>query len=524
MEKSKVKKSLILSGLIGTGGFFFAKLISLLYVIPLSTILGSVTYTGYYGTAYRIYSYFLNVFSAGFPFAVATLVAKYSSLKDAKTVMIIKKMSIGFLALTGFIGMVTMIALSGVLSPVMASTTNPENIKIMRTILCILGIAIFFVPVLSAYRGFIQGRKEIGEYAFSQTFEQIFRVAFLLGTSCLIVYGFGWERKWALYASVTSTVVAAIAGLIQIFFFDKKNSKDLVMQAKVQTKEALQAKALFREFILLAIPYLVVAILGYSDDIFNSIFLPLGLKDGRYSLHQIDTIKSAMNYAGTKITAIPMILAPGFTAAIIPHISSAIVEKNYKLVRKNVVDCLNIIFYLGLVISFCIFVYAEPLTYTLFAPDDIQLSANVLKWLALEAFAGTLLPVITNLMMALKLQKHVLRRLLIYTIIKGGLMLPLMKVFGYPGAILSSVVAFIYLSYFNLREIKKIYKIPVKGMIQKLFFIGIGMLALWGVSSILTHFGLGGIADPFLCPLDSIIYFYIRIIFSYKEYVFVIML
>ena len=490
MEKSKVKNSIILSGLIGTGGFFFAKLISLLYVIPLSTILGSVTYTGYYGTAYRIYSYFLNVFSAGFPFAVATLVAKYSALKDYKTVLVVKKISIGFLALAGFVGMIFMMSLSGVLAPVMANTTNPENIKIMQTILCILGVAIFLVPVLSAYRGFIQGRKEIGEYAFSQTFEQIFRVGFLLSVSCLLVYGLGMERKWALYASVTSTVIAAIAGLIQIFFFEKKNSAEMVQEAARQEQRAIQTKKLFKEFVMLAIPYLLVAIFGYSDDIFNSVFLPIGLENGNYTIHEIDTIKSAMNYAGTKLTAIPMILAPGFTAAIIPHISTALVDNNIKLIRKNVTDCLNIILYLGLSISFCLFVYAKPLTYTLFAPDDLELSANVLKWLSIEAFFGTLLPVVTNLMMALKLRKNVLKRLAMYTILKGVLMIPLMNLMGYAGAVMSSFISAIYLVAFNMKDIQKAYHISIKEILHKLVFIVIGLLGLWLSAFLLSKIGL----------------------------------
>ncbi len=40
------------------------------------------------------------------------------------------------------------------------------------------------------------------EYAFSQAFEQIFRVGFLLSAACLIVYGLHIERRWALYTSV----------------------------------------------------------------------------------------------------------------------------------------------------------------------------------------------------------------------------------------------------------------------------------------------------------------------------------
>ena len=495
MEKSKIKKSIILSGLIGTGGFFFAKLISLLYVIPLSTILGSNTYTAYYGTAYRIYSYFLNIFSAGFPLAVATLVAKYSTLHDTKTVLLIKKISIAFLSLTGFVGMILFISLSGVLSPIMASTNNPENIKVMQTILIILGIAIFFVPILSAYRGYIQGRKEIGEYAFSQTFEQIFRVGFLLIASCFLVYGLGWKRKWALYASVSSTVIAAVVGLIQIIIYDKKHSKQLIEDANKQENHMVSFRPLFREFILIAIPYLIVAVLGYSDDIFNSILLPLGLKSGFYSLEQIDTITTAFNFSGTKILAIPMILAPGFISAIIPHISSALTEKNLKLVRKNIIDCLDIILYLSLPICFCIFVYAGPIIYTLFNPSDIALSTSVLEWLSIEALSSTIMPVIVNIMMTLKLRKSVLRKLVVSTAIKGITMVPLMNLLGFKGAIIASLLNSLYLACSCLRDMHKKFNISFKATMHKILLIIISILGLWITSYLLTKLGIGGIND-----------------------------
>ena len=40
-KKNSVKNSVIISGLIGTGGLFVAKLLGLVYSIPFSSILGS---------------------------------------------------------------------------------------------------------------------------------------------------------------------------------------------------------------------------------------------------------------------------------------------------------------------------------------------------------------------------------------------------------------------------------------------------------------------------------------------------
>ena len=74
-RSSRIKKSIVLSGLVGTGGLFIAKMLGLVYSIPLSSILGSDAYMSYYGNAYRIYNYILNICTAGFPLAVATVIS-----------------------------------------------------------------------------------------------------------------------------------------------------------------------------------------------------------------------------------------------------------------------------------------------------------------------------------------------------------------------------------------------------------------------------------------------------------------
>lgn len=488
-KKSSVKNSVIISGLIGTGGLFVAKLLGLVYSIPFSSILGSEAYMGYYGQAYNIYSYVLNVFTAGFPFAVATLVARYTVLKDAKTVLLVKKISLSFLAVTGFIGMLILMASAGFLAPLMVE----EDPEIMANVIRILSVAIFLVPVLSAFRGFYQGMKEMEEYAFSQAFEQLFRVGFLLSAACLIVYVFGWERKWALYASVLSTSVAAIAAIAQIVHFDRIHCKPIIEQAAVQKEKPVDSKKLLKEFFVLAIPYLIVAILGYSDSIYNAVLLPTGLRLHNYTSDQITTIISATTYVGVKLTAIPMILAPGFTAALIPHISSALAQKNYKLAKKNVLDCLNIIFYIALPVSFCIFAYAEPLFFTLFHNEDLQLCTYVTQWLSIEGFFGTLTPVVTNIMMALELKRNVLKRLLVCTLIKGLTMVPLVWILGFPGAVISSTLGYLYLLYYNFKEIHIVYGINYHKTGIIIVRVCIGIVGLWITSLLLTQIGLGGV-------------------------------
>ena len=487
-RSSAAKKSIIVGGLIGTGGLFVSKLIGLAYTIPFSYILQSEAYQSVYAQSYNIYAYLLTIFQSGVPFAVATLVARYIALEDAKSVILVKKIAFAILGLTGFVGMILLFTLSNVIAPAMVA----KNADIMANCLKILSLAIFLVPVLSAFRGYYQGLKEMEEYAFSQAFEQVFRVAFLLSAACLVVYAFGWDKKYALYAAVMSTSVATIAAIAQFAYFDRKHQCVVDEMVQRQTTRSHSAKKIFREILILAIPYLVVAILGNIDQVFNGFLLPTGLKM-HYNAEDTTTVISASNYVAGKLNAIPMILGPGFATAIIPHISEALSKKNYKLVKKNVLDSINVVLYVAIPVSFCIFAYAGPLNYTLYYSENLELCTFVVQWMALEGFLSTLAPLVTNLMVSLELRKNVLKNLAIGVLIKGVLLIPFVWIMGIAGAVISSFIGTGYIIYKNLKEIQDVYHISYRKTSIIVVRILIGLFMLWITSILLSKVGLYGV-------------------------------
>ena len=172
-----------------------------------------------------------------------------------------------------------------------------------------------------------------------------------------------------------------------------------------------------------------------------------------------------------------------------------------KKVSSNVRDCLNIIFYIGLPVSFCIFLYSADLYHILFYTDDLATSSSVVSWIAIEGFLGTVGPVVTNIMMALGLKKNVLKRLFINFVIKGTLMVPFIMWWGFPGAVLSSMCGNIYLSVANLMEINRTYHISFKPLIRKIIKICIGALFMYACKTLLAHIGISGADGPKLVCL-----------------------
>lgn len=489
MEKKERKNSLLMGGLIGTAGMFIAKMIGLLYSIPLSSILGSDMLMSYYGTAYRVYSYILNVFTAGIPFAICTMVARYTALEDNRSLLKIRKLSRTMLAVFGFFGMLLLMALS---YPLAKNVCGSDDPGVMALVFILLSLALFFVPILSAYRGFWQGRKEMVEYAISQSFEQIFRVGFLLSTAYLLVYTLHMDRTFALYAAVLSTSVAAIAGIVQIVLFDRKHLKPIRHAARHQTFRSVKNRDLARDLLILAGPYLLTSMIGYIDDILNSTLLPIGLRMHGYSSTDNSVILSAFNYVGTKLCSIPQILSPGFAAALIPYITEAVTNNDRKKISSMMTECIGIVFFIGAFMSAIIAIYSKDIFTVLFYTSNLELASSVTRWMAIEGFLGTICPIISSLMLAAGLRKSILRRQVITAVIKSILIVPLTMLLGFKGAIISSMIGSLYFFIANMVELEIRFDIYFKKLMLNFARIAFALLAAYGVSYGLRMIGLDG--------------------------------
>ena len=533
-ETNKRKQSIIAGGLISTAGIFFAKFLGLFYAVPFNSILGGGVNVAIYGVAFNIYNYVLNICLAGIPFAIATLVAKYASRGDYQTAILVKKIASTFMIAFGALAMLFMLVCAAPFAPMLlpesaalSDAAAVSNIEVMRNVLMLVALAVFFVPILSSIRGFYQGLKDMEVYALSQVLEQIARVAFLLVSSAIAVYVLQMDRTWAVYFGAFSTSVAAVLAIVHIRFYDRRQMKDIQAAANVQKVAANTDKqSIFRELIFISIPYLFVAIFGYSDSIINSFLLKGGMEayylshgggvevNGQLVLSdlsnaQLTVIIGAINYAIVKLMSIPMVLAPGFSSAILPHITSALTQKKYQLVRKNICECMDTVLYIALPVCFCLFVFAKPIYAILFPPgaypanaeagnevmsaaQSLELCAQVLKWFSIEAFISTMGPIFNALMMSVELRKLNIRNLALTVILKFIITYPMLMWFGYPGLVVSSMISSGLFFLLDGYALTKRFKINWKYTLHRITIMIGGLALIWIVQIICSMIGLQG--------------------------------
>lgn len=482
------KQSLIAGALTSSAGIFITKALGLLYVVPFVAMAGADR--GYYSQAYILYDTLLNICTAGIPFAVASLVAKYADREDYKTVLLVRKLSMGLLLTTGFVMGVLLILFSGQYATfVSASEATPESIEKLRNVLMILSLSLFLVPFLGSYRGFYQGLKDLKSYAVSQVLEQFARVGMLLGLGAFVVYILKMESIWAVYMAILATGLSALVTLFYFKRLDRHEYRDIKKLAKRQTTEARESKEIIKELFMFGMPFLLVAILGNSMNIINSLFFEKTLQN--VTPEMAKNLYSIIHLECNKLTSIPQVLAVGFSAGIVPYITVSYEKRDFKELRRSILDCLDTVLYIALPLCFCLLVLARPIYFTMYGAEMLDYGTEALAFSSFLALTGTISPICSNLMLSLRLRKTVILFLAVGFLVKVLSFFPFMNWFGYTGAITSSIITGIVMIFLSLWFISKSFKVSYKRLFRHFIVILIGLVTMYGSFVLLRWVGLG---------------------------------
>jgi O-antigen/teichoic acid export membrane protein len=255
--------------------------------------------------------------------------------------------------------------------------------------------------------------------------------------------------------------------------------KDVINNIKTETlrQEATtkSAKELFLELFNFSIPFLIGAILASSMEIFNTTFFQRIMDIRGESAEEIKTLYTLLNLDAKKLTSVPLVLAPGFSAAIIPFITISYENKDWQQMNKNILSALESVLFIGVPLCFILFGLSTEIYYVMYGAGDgiipnYILGGEVLKWVTLAGFFGMITPVVGSLMMATRLRKISMFTLLLGCILKGILIFPFIYYFGYSGTVTSTVVVATMIISLNFYFLKKEYGVKFFSTFRK--FIG----------------------------------------------------
>jgi len=208
MDNSK-KQSVGAGFLILSAASIAVKLMSLVFVPVIRSCLGGDAGYSVYSTAYSVYAFIYVLTTAGFPVAISKLVTELTVTKHSQEAQKAFKTARLFLIIIGtfFTALMAIFA-----KPIARFMNNEES---WAGILCIAP-TLLICAILSAYRGYFQGRKNMIPTASSQIIEQIVHV----GVSIFLVLLLKSKGVvWAVAGASIGTAAGALVALLMVMYF-----------------------------------------------------------------------------------------------------------------------------------------------------------------------------------------------------------------------------------------------------------------------------------------------------------------
>lgn len=305
MKEKKIKRkdqSFMQGTVILTASLLLVKVMGILFRIFVTGMIGPTGAT-YFTVAYEIYNPLFALATAGLPIAISRMVSESVAKGRYRDVRKIKKVSIPIFLLTGTIGLILML-FGAFIVPKLPFVNVPGAIYSVLA----LAPTIFFACLMSIYRGYYQGLKNMTPTATSEVIEASCKFFIGYAMSYGIIH-FGLREYIAKgtflgkpYATrelaeaaimplasagaILGISIGAAAGFIYLFLRDKFKGDGISASELANSDEAKDGKVLSKVLISSALP------IGLGAIIMNV----AGLIDTTLILHRIQYIM--VNFPG----------------------------------------------------------------------------------------------------------------------------------------------------------------------------------------------------------------------------------
>ncbi|WP_373600408.1 putative polysaccharide biosynthesis protein [Paraclostridium bifermentans] len=373
MSNSKGKDSFLKGALIlGLAGII-VKIIGAFFRIPLGNLIGAEG-MGYYQAAYPVYTLFLTLATAGFPTALAKLVSEKMAIGDYKGAHKVFKVSYTVLAITGFIAFcIFFFGADFIVNDIME---NPGAKYAMIAI----SPALLFVPVMSAYRGYFQGRREMSYIAISQISEQLFRVVLGITLAYLFMNSLGpnpGPEQGAAGAIIGATIgaIASIVYLIIAYLFKLKTiRREIKRSTKVREEHVTK---ILKNLLVVAVPITIGASVMPLVNMIDNVIVIRRLIEAGFTQTEANILFGQLTGMAMAIINLPAVITVAMSMSLVPAISEAYAVGNRAKAIKETKSAIKITLMIVLPAAFGIASLAHPIMKLLY-PGEPEIVGTIL--------------------------------------------------------------------------------------------------------------------------------------------------
>ena len=454
-----------------TIGMFLSKVLGLIYVFPFYAIIGEEN-VALYSYGFIPYSIMLSIAISGAPVAVSKFVSKYNSQGDYAAGR--KLMKSGVFIMIGS-GVVCFAALYLLADPI-AGMVIKDDEQIFTTnqiagVIRWVSFALLVVPFMSITRGFFQGYGHMTPTAVSQLIEQIVRIIVVLVGAFIMMRLFNGTPESAISFALFASFIGALGGLLVMGYYWKKTKPefDLKLRESVDSGDFSYVK-IYKEVLTYSIPYVFV---GIASTLFQLIdMLTFNTAMAEIGLAKVsDLYLSMLNFTTQKIVMIPVMLATGFSMALVPAITRFYTQRKHSDVIETMDKTFQILLFVTLPAVIGISVLSYEIYAFLYSPSDM--GAHILALYAPVAILFALFSVTAALLQGIDHQKWIIFSLLVGILIKLSINIPMIEAFEASGAIYATTIGYIFTIGINIAVIVKVLNYKPKRLMRRILLIAI---------------------------------------------------
>lgn len=383
-EKKTTGKNFLVQGTILAAASIIAKIIGLIYRIPLNNILGSEGIS-YYGTSNEIYAILLMISCFNLPLAVSKLVSERVHRGEYRNAHRVFLCAVRFaLVVGGGLALFTYI-FAGVITKYLMS------FELAVYSLRVLAPAIFISAIIGTFRGYFQGYSTMVPTAVSQVIEQIVNaVVTLVCADIMFSYGASLAEKegnaslgpaWGAAGGTFGTVASITVALLFMMFVYTAQKKTLQRNMRRDRNTRPESERLiYHQLVMTILPVILSTVIYNISNVADQGIFNKVLQGQGYTAAQYGSIWGIYSGQFRVLMNVPLALASCMAPSIVPSLTAAMANRNRSEARAKIRISIRFTMLLTIPCAAGMAALARPIITMLFSNETgVPLSVGILQ-------------------------------------------------------------------------------------------------------------------------------------------------
>ena len=431
VQNKSSSQTFLKGALIMSVGMIIVKLLGMLYKVVLTKMYYHTfgdfyagIGTGLLGNAYEVYIPLFTLATAGFPIAVSRLISESAAKNRYNDVRRIHNISKPFFVIMGIVCFALMIGISFVYINIIKS---PYSIYSMMA----LAPSIFFGCLVSIYRGYFEGQRNMFPTALSEVIEILTKVVVGLSLAYIVMttgmnqfndsgsfFGLTFENtNEAMYTLLGFSVAAAISGIsvgslfsyLTLLIMSKRKKYKIPQEYYENSVDAISKRETFRKLVKTAVPIgLAAIVMALSSTIDTMVIqnvlynMAVNNREGLLKQYEAFTLDELIPLNPTQsnpieihtflygcygyaLTIMQLVttITQAFGTSALPNVTSAYTKGDKTELKRSIETVLKLTMLVTFPAGFGLFAIPYPILSIFYAGNSAVIGANVLKVMGL---------------------------------------------------------------------------------------------------------------------------------------------